>query len=402
MTFTRDQINRHLWNRQGFNRNNDVTLETFAASFSGIYGTSPTSYLSHLARIQNFDFDRLDQLLYRDRQLVRLRCMRSSVYLAPVQSLPTIFQATRASNLPRLQKLVKRSGVSESDYQALAAQIETLLDNRSLTVADIKKTLASKNENANRVMNFIVAAMCGEGRLTRTNVRGGWTSDLFEYGLTGQWLPDVDLFSITPEAATIDLARMYFARYGPATAEDFYWWSGMRQSEVKPALDALADELSPIEIEGFKGDYLILSRDADVLRFAQDAPPAGIRLLPIWDGYMVAYRDRARYVDARRYNYIYDKSGNATSTILLNGKAGGVWDFEQSKTALTVKALLFEPSDETTWSELTQEVIRLEAATDASQATLIRCTSMPPLTLGGQNRFMSPLKDVIGEVVFSM
>jgi hypothetical protein len=284
--------------------------------------------------------------------------MRSSVYLAPVQSLPTIFQATRASNLPRLQKLVKRSGVSESDYQAISAQIETLLDNRSLTVADIKKTLASKNENANRVMNFIVAAMCGEGRLTRTNVRGGWTSDLFEYGLTGQWLPDVDLFSITPEAATIVLARLYFARYGPATAEDFYWWSGMRQSEVKPALDALADELSPIEIEGFKGDYLILSRDADVLRFAQDAPPAGIRLLPIWDGYMVAYRDRARYVDARRYNHIYDKSGNATSTILLNGKAGGVWDFEQSKTALTVKALLFEPSDETTWSVLTQEVIR--------------------------------------------
>ena len=78
-------------------------------------------------------------------------------------------------------------------------------------------------------------------------------------------------------------------------------------------------------------------------------------------------------------------AGDATSTVLLDGTAGGTWDFEEQKKTLVVKVALFEQAGQAGLDALRDEVIRLAVA----------------LKGGPQNLFKPPLKDATGEPVFA-
>jgi hypothetical protein len=59
--------------------------------------------------------------------------------------------------------------------------------------------------------------------------------------------------------------------------------------------------------------------------------PDGVRLLPVWDAYLMAYRERERYLLPEHAGFVYDRVGNATSVLLINGRVGGVWDMFEDK-----------------------------------------------------------------------
>lgn len=149
---------------------------------------------------------------------------------------------------------------------------------------------------------------------------------------------------------------------------------------------------SPIRPDGPK-------RPSGGWRAAPDDPPRGVRLLPVWDAYLMAYRDRARYLTSAHYDYVYDRVGNATSTLLIDGTLGGIWDMIEEKKTLVVRAALFEAAGNTVWQSLIGEADRLAAAAGFGSFRLERCETPPILKNGGQNLFLSPLKDVPGTEV---
>ena len=65
-----------------------------------------------------------------------------------------------------------------------------------------------------------------------------------------------------------------------------------------------------------------------------------VNLLPPLDPYLMGYKERERYLDNQHYNLVFDRSGNSTSTILVDGRVAGVWDFSD-KPKPTVKVFLF-------------------------------------------------------------
>jgi uncharacterized protein YcaQ len=68
----------------------DTTLAT-----AGVYSAAPTRYLSFAARVREFRLAHLDKEYYRRRRLVRLRCMRQSAYIEPLEALPAVVGAKR-------------------------------------------------------------------------------------------------------------------------------------------------------------------------------------------------------------------------------------------------------------------------------------------------------------------
>jgi len=66
-----------------------------------------------------------------------------------------------------------------------------------------------------------------------------------------------------------------------------------------------------------------------------------VNLLPTLDPYLMGYKDRERYLNPEYYNNVFDRSGNATSTILLNGEVIGVWDIGEKAEPL-IKLFLFK------------------------------------------------------------
>jgi hypothetical protein len=59
--------------------------------------------------------------------------------------------------------------------------------------------------------------MCTLGLLVRTRPQGTWCSNLHEYAVLSNWLPEVHLESITLQEAQVWLVCRYLIAFGPAS-----------------------------------------------------------------------------------------------------------------------------------------------------------------------------------------
>ncbi|MGQ0603196.1 MAG: winged helix DNA-binding domain-containing protein [Anaerolineales bacterium] len=365
----------------------------------GLYCTGTTTFLTLLARYTDIHPPDVTDALYERRSLVRTWGMRSSVFAVPRPLLPMVFQATKARAQKWVDSFLRQLGVPAKDYVRIAGRIEKLLATRNLTVTEIKQALALRNVWGSEGLRRIINRMLVEGRLVRGRARGGWRSDLTEYALFENWLPEVRLDSVTVDEARVHLAQRYFEAYGPATAADFHWWSGLTKAEADTALAGVNGVLASVMIDELAGEYYLLKKDADELRSTSAKTPPGVSLLPVWDAYMMAYRERERYLSPALHNRVYDKSGNSTLTVLLAGRVAGVWDMQEERKALTLKIALFEPADRRVWRAVrraAEELARELSAGDLKTVRILRCPPSLPIT--GHSQFYSPLRDNTGEL----
>jgi hypothetical protein len=94
-----------------------------------------------------------------------------------------------------------------------------------------------------------------------------------------------------PKARTLDrdealgeLCRRFLRSHGPATIRDFVWWSGLLTADAKRGLEI-------VKARTLDGDGLVYW-ELDESRGGK-ARERLVSLLPIYDEYLVAYRDRA-------------------------------------------------------------------------------------------------------------
>jgi Winged helix DNA-binding domain len=132
--------------------------------------------------------------------------------------------------------------------------------------------------------------------------------------LLDEWVPGAK--RMARDEALAELARRYFTSHGPATVHDFAWWSGLLLSDASAGLAMASGALVSVDLADRK--YWT----------APSAPPAGSSprafLLPAFDEYTVAYRDRAPVLEpgpARRA----DGMDVLRPAIVLNGRVVGTW-----------------------------------------------------------------------------
>jgi hypothetical protein len=119
-------------------------------------------------------------------------------------------------------------------------------------------------------------------------------------------------------AALAELARRYFTSHGPATLQDFVWWSGLKVSDARLAVEA-AKKLSCHTIEG---KTYWMSKGLETV--AKDINPAF--LLPAFDEYLLGYKDRSAVLDAAHAQKIVPGSnGMFLPTIVVDGRVVGIW-----------------------------------------------------------------------------
>ena len=142
----------------------------------------------------------------------------------------------------------------------------------------------------------------------------------FTYALLAERAPRAR--RLDREEALAELARRYFASHGPATLRDFVWWSGLR---VKDA--ALAVALGKVQI--------LPSAPKP------DRAAGANYLLPNYDEYLIAYRDRDAVMDAERIRNLGFFSDQAyPHQLVMDGRVAGSWRREMTATrvSVTVKA----------------------------------------------------------------
>jgi len=118
------------------------------------------------------------------------------------------------------------------------------------------------------------------------------------------------------DAALAELARRYFTSHGPAQLRDFVWWSGLSVSEARLGLAMAEDGLERHDMNGTAAWSAPLARGR--------RGTAGTCLLPIYDEYLVAYKDRSAAFDRSRWTRAtWPESLHAA--VVVDGVVVGGW-----------------------------------------------------------------------------
>lgn len=148
--------------------------------------------------------------------------------------------------------------------------------------------------------------------------------------LLEEWAPNAK--SMERDEALAELARRYFTSHGPATVQDFTWWSGLAATDALAGLEMVKPHLTQ-EVIASQTYWLSASMPT-----AQAASPTAC-LLPAYDEYTVAYKDRSAVLDP-----VYAKRADSGTdilhpTIILDGQVVGTW-----KRTLTKGSVVITPN----------------------------------------------------------
>jgi hypothetical protein len=354
----------------------------------GLHSTElSTSYLSLFERTKNFKKEDLEKELYVKKTIGRIRGMRKTLFLQTREMIPIVHVATFKLSEKNFEKYMEFHKVSLSEYKKVSKEILNILEGNELSASEIRKELDS-----NLNIPAVIQIMCNYGLLIRGRPIKNWKDRRNKYVRFKDYFPNIDLSIKNAMNAIQILVEKYLRTYGPVTMNDLSWWSGLTKTEIKKALNPLESYLSEIQISTIQGKFIIFKSDIERLQDSPYSDTRSLSFLPKLDPYPMGYKEREKYINSKNYNMIFDRSGNVTSTIFLDGIAIGVWDVEE-KPKCMIKYHLFHSIEKDIMDELHYEAKKIGEFYFEEDVDIVECESMTPLTERTAGGFMTPLKN---------
>lgn len=335
----------------------------------------------------NFKKEDLETELYIKKTMGRIRGMRRTLFIQTKNLIPIVHAATFKLSEKSFEKYMEYHGITWKDYQEVSKSIIKILKGKELSASEIRKDL-----NSELNIPAIIQLMCNYGLLIRGRPIKDWKDRRNNYVLFSEYFPKVDLASLNEKDAIKQLVQRYIKSYGPVTESDISWWSGLTKTKIREALKAIESTLKKIKISSLKGQFILNNFDLRQLEGNIYSNKPNIILLPELDPYAMGYKERERYINSDNYNKVFDRSGNITATILLDGCIIGVWDTEQKPEKL-VKLHLFYPIEEDLRKKIYSKAQELGKFIFESKVQIKEIESMTPLTNRTAGGFMTPLKN---------
>ena len=155
----------------------------------------------------------------------------------------------------------------------------------------------------------------------------------FTYGLLEERAPQAKV--LTRDESLFELAKRYFSTRGPATVDDFAWWSGLTKTDAKRGAQAAESELEHEVIAG-RGHWF-----PTPVRFKRKSPHA--HLLPNYDEYFIGLKDRTAMSSVLRAS---GWDGNVSflggHILTVNGQIVGGWGRTMKGKATVVELKLLK------------------------------------------------------------
>ena len=139
----------------------------------------------------------------------------------------------------------------------------------------------------------------------------------FTYALLEERVPPFN--TLTRDEALAVLAKRYFSTRGPATLNDFAWWSGLTVADGRRGMDMVKTQFMSETVNG------------QIYWFPPSIPPAGENtstafLLPNYDEFVVGFKDRSAIGRAAEQAGIKrNDAALLANVILINGQIVGGW-----------------------------------------------------------------------------
>jgi Winged helix DNA-binding domain len=307
-----------------------------AEQMVGLHSTDPaTVFLGVAARVKDPSVAAVERALYDDRTLVRILCMRRTLFVVPVGLVPIVQAAVTDALVPperkRTVRMIEEAGIAKDGARWLRrAEAETVaaIETRGeVTGADLSKavprlrkqipygegkTWGGKLGMTTRVL-FLLAC---EQRVVRGRPQGSWTSTRYRWAPMKSWLPD-GFPTWKPDEARAELARRWLDAFGPGTIADLKWWTGWPLGQTRQAVAAL--DTVEVELDGGATGIVLAGDEAPVR-----PPKPWVALLPGLDPTTMGWAEREWYLGPHKHA-IFDTNGNAGPTVWWDGRIVGGW-----------------------------------------------------------------------------
>jgi hypothetical protein len=263
---------------------------------------------------------------FNEGEILRTHLMRPTWHFVAAADIHWILALTaprvHAANAHYYRQLGLDEPVFRRSNAALARALE---GGRQLTRRELAAALAEAGMPAEGMrLTYLVMRAELDGVICSGARRG----KQFTYALLAERAPQARI--LEREEALAELTRRYFTSHGPATVQDFSWWSGLTIADGKTGLAMVQSGLLQEQIDG------------QVYWSSADLPPmeAARRafLLPTYDEMIIGYKDRSAYFDGPRpeirgriEQLVFD------SMILLEGQIAGTWKRTLGKGAAVIE-----------------------------------------------------------------
>jgi hypothetical protein len=119
-----------------------------------------------------------------------------------------------------------------------------------------------------------------------------------------------------------ELTRRFFQSHGPATIRDFVWWSGLATADARRGLDIARGVSADLNGQRY---WTVGEPSARPGRHSARRGTPIAHLLPIYDEYLVAYRDRTAVPHGPATVRAGDRPVLFQHAILIDGQVAGTW-----------------------------------------------------------------------------
>lgn len=166
-----------------------------------------------------------------------------------------------------------------------------------------------------------------EAELNALICSGARRGKQFTYALLEERVPPVR--KLERDEALVELLRRYFTSRGPATMKDFSVWSGLTMADTRHGIEMLKPKL---EHESIDGQTYWFVESA----FPAKAAPTKAHLLPIYDEYVMGYKDRRAMLGALDSEKFSAGSIAFDNLIVIDGMLVGSWKRTLSKREVSI------------------------------------------------------------------
>lgn len=239
-----------------------------------------------------------------------------------------------------------------------AALAQALQGGKQLTRSELASALQQAGIVVGDLLRLTYIIMRAE--LDAIICSGARRGKQFTYALLDERVPQSRV--LDRDEALAEFALRYFIGHGPATLQDFVWWSGLTVADAKTGLEMVSTQLIREVI-----DEQVYWSSGSVMPANNQSQTA--YLLPNFDEYTVGYADRSAIIDEADVSKFDTRGSVLNNTIVLDGRVIGTWKRTMKKDSVIITPALFTPLNETATRALVEAANRYGAFHE-KQATI--------------------------------
>jgi hypothetical protein len=272
-------------------------------------------------------------------EILRTHVMRPTWHLVSAQDIRWMLELSaphiRTSLKSRHRELEITNDVLRKSINLI---VKALQNNNHTTREELIRIFERNNIDPgnNRASHLLLCAEM-DGILCSGAIREGKPT----YALLDERIPRSR--SITRPEALQRLALKYFSSHGPATLQDFVWWSGLPVADARSAVEMIKPDLMEDKI----GERVYWMHDSTSVSGPAEA---SVVLLPAYDEFIISYKDRTVSLTRDDISKAVSSNGIFRPVILINGRVIGLWRKSRINGRLHLDLQFFRKPDKSTRS----------------------------------------------------